>query len=80
MLALLPSPEPVEIRGHRFLGVLVPSAPVGGGLLFVPVDWVRPAAFGVEGLTSIYVSMGATAPSVLAGKTPAVRPDGGMPQ
>ncbi|MCG6967485.1 MAG: DUF502 domain-containing protein [Chromatiaceae bacterium] len=81
VLALLPSPEPVEIGGHRFLGVLVPSAPVpvGGGLLFVPVDWVRPAAFGVEGLTSIYVSMGATAPSVLAGKTPAVRPDGGMP-
>jgi len=73
VLALLPSPDPVQIGEHRYLGVLVPSAPVpvGGGLLFVPVDWVQPASFGVEGLTSIYVSMGASAPSVLAGKADA---------
>jgi uncharacterized membrane protein len=42
--------------------VLVPTAPVpiGGGLLYVPVDWVTPADVGAEGLTSIYVSMGIT--------------------
>jgi uncharacterized membrane protein len=34
---------------------------VGGGLLFVPQDWVAPAQVGMEGLTSIYVSMGVTA-------------------
>lgn len=68
VLALLPSPEPVVLEGHSYHGILVPSAPVpvGGGLLFVPVDWIRPAEFGVEGLTSIYVSMGVSAPEVLA--------------
>ena len=36
--------------------------PVGGGLLFVPSDWVRVADVGMEALTSIYyVSMGVTA-------------------
>ena len=34
--------------------------PVGGGLLYVPSEWVTPADVGVEGLTSIYVSMGIT--------------------
>jgi uncharacterized membrane protein len=43
--------------------VIVPTAPVpvGGGLLFVPQEWVRPAEVGMEALTSIYVSMGVTA-------------------
>jgi len=31
---------------------------MGGALLYVPVEWIKPASFGVEGLTSIYVSMG----------------------
>jgi uncharacterized membrane protein len=68
VLALLPSPEPVRIDAHLYLGILIPSAPVpvGGGLLFVPVGWVKHADFGVDGLTSIYVSMGVAAPSVLA--------------
>jgi len=68
VLALLPSPEPVDLGGQRYLGVLVPTAPVpvGGGLLFVPEAWVKPAPFGVEGLTSVYVSMGVTVPAVLA--------------
>jgi uncharacterized membrane protein len=40
--------------------ILVPGAPVpmGGALLYVPIDWIKPASFGVDGLTSIYVSMG----------------------
>jgi uncharacterized membrane protein len=63
--------------------VLVPTAPVpvGGGLLFVPEDWVTPAGLSVEAVTSVYVSMGVTAPQHLplanaaaaaAGTAPAV--------
>jgi uncharacterized membrane protein len=63
MLALLCTPEPVVMDGgRRYLGVLVPTAPVpvGGGLLYVPEEWVSRADIGVEALTSIYVSMGLT--------------------
>lgn len=64
VLALLPTPEPISLAGHACHVVLVPTAPVpfGGGLFFVPVEWVKPASFGVEGLTSIYVTMGISAP------------------
>lgn len=63
VLGLLSTPEPVRLGGQPYLGVLVPTAPVpvGGGLLFVPASWVEAADIGVEGLTSIYVSMGVTA-------------------
>lgn len=63
VLGLLSTPQPVLLGGQPYLGVLVPTAPVpvGGGLLFVPADWVEAADVGVEGLTSIYVSMGVTA-------------------
>jgi uncharacterized membrane protein len=66
-LALLSSTEAVLVGGRRCLAVLVPTAPVpiGGGLLFVPEEWVSPAAVGAEALTSIYVSMGVTAPQYL---------------
>ena len=63
VLALLCTPEPIVMEGGRsYLGVLIPTAPVpvGGGLLYVPQEWVSPADIGVEGLTSIYVSMGLT--------------------
>ena len=64
VLALLPTPEPIMLGGQQCHVVLVPTAPVpfGGGLFFVPVEWIKPASFGVEGLTSIYVSMGISAP------------------
>lgn len=64
VLALLPSHEPVTLDGRSYLAILVPTAPVpfGGGLLFVPAEWVEPAPFGVEAFTSIYVSMGVSAP------------------
>lgn len=64
VLALLPSHEPVTLHGRTYRAVLVPTAPVpfGGGLLFVPAEWVEPAPFGVEAFTSVYVSMGVTAP------------------
>ncbi len=63
VLGLLSTPEPVLLGGQPYLGVLVPTAPVpvGGGLLFVPAAWVEPAEVGMEGVTSIYVSMGVTA-------------------
>ena len=62
VLGLLSTPEPVSLGGRDYLAVLVPTAPVpvGGGLLYVPTEWVTPAEVGVDGLTSIYVSMGIT--------------------
>lgn len=67
VLALLGSDVPVMVDGQRCLAVLVPTAPVpvGGGLLYVPEDWVTPAAIGVDAVTSIYVSMGLTSPQYL---------------
>ena len=69
VLGLLSTPEPVLLGGKPYLAVLVPTAPVpiGGGLLYVPKDWVTLADVGVEGLTSIYVSMGVTSHQHLAG-------------
>lgn len=62
VLGLLSTPEPVRVGEVDYLAVLVPTAPVpvGGGLIYVPVAWVTPADVGVDGLTSIYVSMGIT--------------------
>jgi uncharacterized membrane protein len=72
-LALLSSPDPVVVNGQACLAVIVPTAPVpiGGGLLYVPVDWIAPADIGMEALTSIYVSMGVTSGQFLppAGRT-----------
>jgi len=64
VLALMPSAEPVIVGEHRYLGVLVPSAPVpiGGALIYVPEEWVKPADGGVERLMNVYVSMGVTPP------------------
>ena len=66
-LGLLSAAEPVLLQGRKYLAVLIPTAPVpfGGGLLFVPAEWVVPAPVGAEALTSIYVSMGMTAPQFL---------------
>ncbi|MFY9513039.1 MAG: DUF502 domain-containing protein [Rubrivivax sp.] len=73
VLGLLSHAEPVLMRGQPYLGVLVSTAPVpvGGALVYVPQDWVEPAPVGVEGLTSIYVSMGVTAGQHLAARPPA---------
>lgn len=77
VLALLPSREPVMVEGRRYLGILVPTAPVpiGGGLIHVPEDWVRPAEIGMDQLMSIYVSMGVGTPKGLA-----IAPAGGAAQ
>lgn len=67
VLGFLSTPQAVLISGHPYLGVLVPTAPVpvGGGLLYVPPDWVEPADIGMEAVTSIYVSMGVTSAQYL---------------
>lgn len=69
VLGLLVSPERYRINGRDFHIVIVPTAPVpfGGGMLFVPVESVHPADMSVDGLMSIYVSMGVTAPRFVTG-------------
>jgi uncharacterized membrane protein len=61
-LALLGSPDAVLLNGKRYLAVLIPTSPVpvGGGLLYVPEEWVVRAEVGIDAVTSIYVSMGLT--------------------
>src|SRR5690606_5775106 len=67
VLGLLSSPEPILVEGKPCYAVIVPTAPVpiGGGLLFMPVEWITPSEAGMEAVTSIYVSMGVTAPQFL---------------
>ncbi|MEM8856171.1 MAG: DUF502 domain-containing protein [Pseudomonadota bacterium] len=67
VLGLMPTAEPVYVEGEEYRVVMVPTAPVpfGGGLFFLPAAWVRPAPFGMEALTNIYVSMGVTAPDYM---------------
>jgi uncharacterized membrane protein len=62
VLALLVSPQKFQINGQTYNVVLVPTAPVpfGGGLLFIPTENVQTVEMTVDGLMSIYVSMGAT--------------------
>ena len=66
-LALLVSPQIYVINGREYKIVIVPTAPVpfGGGLLFVPIECVHAADMSVDGLMSIYVSMGVTAPQFM---------------
>lgn len=68
VLALMPSPTPINIEGRDHHVVVIPTAPVpfGGGLLFVPVHLVKPAAMSVDQFMSIYVSMGVTAPDFMS--------------
>ena len=69
VLALLPSPTPIALGSTSYVGILVPSAPVpvGGALVYVPEDWIKPAEVGIDELVSIYVSMGMTPPPSSAG-------------
>jgi uncharacterized membrane protein len=66
-LALPVSPEKYRINSRDYLIIIVPTSPVpiGGGLLFVPAETVQPTDLRVEGLISIYVSMGITADQFL---------------
>ena len=85
VLALMPSPEPIPFQGRNYHAVMIPTAPVpfGGGLFFLPAEWVKPADFAVDGLVDIYMSMGVTSPDYLKGDqlkapvTPPEDPSGG---
>ncbi len=72
-LALLVSPEKYRIGELDYQIVMIPTAPVpfGGALLFVPTTAVVPAEMSVDGLMSIYVSMGVTAPQFIPKSKPA---------
>jgi uncharacterized membrane protein len=67
VLALMPSPEKFTINDREYHVVIIPTAPVpfGGGLLFMPTELVKPADMSVDGLMSIYVSMGVTTPQFI---------------
>jgi uncharacterized membrane protein len=76
VLAFLISPEVFCLNGRNYHIVIVPTSPVpvGGGLLFVPTEMVQTLDISMEGVMSIYVSMGVTAPQFLprsAGAEPA---------
>lgn len=75
-LCLLVSPERFRISGREYQIVIVPTAPVpiGGALLMVPAEVVQPTDLKVEGLMSIYVSMGITAGQFLPSSPPAAAP------
>ena len=75
------------LGGEPYHVVLIPTAPVpiGGGLIYVPAKWVKPADIGIEGLMSIYVAMGVTSrqpgmlpvpikPPAVSAPTPAAPP------
>jgi uncharacterized membrane protein len=70
-LALMPSSERFPIEGREYQVVIIPTAPVpfGGALLFVPVECIQPLDMSVDGLMSIYVSMGVTTPEYLCDKS-----------
>ncbi len=62
ILALMPSPQKYLIEGTEYQVVLIPTSPVpiGGALMFIPAEFVKPAGMSVDGLMNIYVSMGVT--------------------
>ena len=63
VLALLVSPERYTVLDREHLIVIIPTAPVpfGGAMMFIPVENVVPAGMPIDGLISMYLSMGATA-------------------
>jgi uncharacterized membrane protein len=71
VLALMPSPERIQLHGNEYYGVLIPTAPVpfGGAILYVPVDWVEPLDLAFEELFNVYMSMGATSHECLKARS-----------
>ena len=64
VLALLTSSETIIQNGTEYYSIMIPTAPVpvGGAIVFMPVDWVEKVDFEFEGLLNIYMSMGITSP------------------
>ena len=67
VLALLTSKEVIPMNGIDYYSIMIPTSPVpiGGAILYVPVDWVQKVDFGIDGLVNLYVSMGVTGPDYL---------------
>ncbi len=63
ILAFLVSPKKFLVNQREYQIVMIPTAPVpfGGAMLLVPVEQVVPANISVDGVMSIYLSMGVTA-------------------
>ena len=64
VLALLTSQNIIKINEKEYYSILIPTSPVpiGGAILYVPIEWVTKAEIGIEGLLNIYVSMGVSGP------------------
>jgi uncharacterized membrane protein len=67
VLALLTSPQPIKMNGHNYYTIMIPTAPVpfGGAIMYVPVEWVKPADITFDELFNVYMSMGVTSPEYL---------------
>jgi uncharacterized membrane protein len=63
VLAFLVSPQRFVIDDHEYYIVMIPTAPVpfGGAMMLSPIEKVTPADISVDGVMSIYLSMGVTA-------------------
>jgi uncharacterized membrane protein len=70
VLALLTSKDVLEIDGMKYYSIMIPTSPVpiGGAILYVPVEWVKKVDMGIDGLINVYVSMGVTGPEYLSSK------------
>ena len=72
VLALLVSSERYTVLDREHFIVIIPTAPVpfGGAMMFIPVENVVPAGMPIDGLMSMYLSMGATAGQFMEKTTP----------
>ena len=75
--ALMPSSDTIRISGIEYKTVMIPTAPIplGGAILCVPAEWLTPMNCGLEGLLSIYMSMGVSSSEHLGEASPDSRSD-----
>lgn len=73
VLAFLASPQVFQLDGREYHVVIIPTAPIpfGGAMLFVPVENVVQAKMSVDGLMSVYLSMGVAAGDFITPSTKA---------
>lgn len=67
ILALMPTSDVYKFSEREYYAVYIPTSPVPmtGGLMFVPIATVEIVDMSVDGLMSIYLSMGITGPQFL---------------